>query len=436
MLRILLTGAALLTAATMIADSWSLDSCISYALSHNITVKQREADRDMGQISLEENINGFLPTMSAGANESFSFGRGLTADNTYANRNTSSFGWSVSLNVPLTYALGQGQARVKQSRTYLQALLHQWEAARENVELNVISAYLQVLYARELLAVAQGQTELSERQLQERHTLLDAGKIAELDVIQAESQLAQDRLNQASATNDLTTARLELMQLLELPRELYDSFDILPVEMPETLAASDVESVYNNALRYNGAIQAQLDNVEYARQGITVARTAYIPSVGLSAALGSSYYNLSGATNDSFAHQMRHNFSQSVGLSLSVPLFDAFSRHNSVRRARANHLNANLSLIAAQEQLYKTITTARTQALNAQSRLVAAGTAADAALASLDAVNHKYTYDRATPTEVEQAKTTYARAASEAVRAKYELILRLRILDFYNRPNF
>lgn len=436
MLRILLTGAALLTAATIMAESWSLDSCISYALSHNITVKQREADRDMGQISLEENINGFLPTMSAGANESFSFGRGLTADNTYANRNTSSFGWSVSLNVPLTYALGQGQARVKQSRTYLQALLHQWEAARENVELNVISAYLQVLYARELLAVAQGQTELSERQLQERHTLLDAGKIAELDVLQAESQLAQDRLNQASATNDLTTARLELMQLLELPRELYDSFDILPVEMPETLAASDVESVYNNALRYNGAIQAQLDNVEYARQGITVARTAYIPSVGLSAGLGSSYYNLSGATNDSFAHQMRHNFSQSVGLSLSVPLFDAFSRHNSVRRARANHLNANLSLIAAQEQLYKTITTARTQALNAQSRLVAAGTAADAALASLEAVNRKYTYDRATPTEVEQAKTTYARAASEAVRAKYELILRLRILDFYNRPNF
>lgn len=411
---------------------WSLDSCVNYALVHNITVRQRQADMDMGTISYEDARNGYMPTLGAGASEGFSFGRGLTADNTYANRNTSSFGWNVSLSVPLTYMAGQGQARVSQSRTYLTTLFHQCEATKDDVELNVMAQYLQVLYCNEMLNVAREQMELSQHQLDERRKMFDAGRIAQLDIAQAESQVAQDSLSVVNASGDLEMALLDMVRLLQLPDEDSKGFGIKPLA-GEPSVLPDVESVYRTALSVNNAIQVQRDNVEYARQGITVAKTAYIPSLGLSAGMGSSYYRMGGVKVDGFGNQMRHNFSQSVNLSVSVPLFDAFSRHNGVRRARASHLSAMLQLDAARDQLYKTISTAHTQAVNAGARLEAASVAAQAALAALEAVDRKYSRDRATPTEVEQAKNTYYRARSEQVRARFERLLRERILQFYCR---
>lgn len=430
-----LTAATLLlVAATAAAQStpWSLDSCIDYAVTHNITVMQREADVESGRIAADDARNGFLPQASAGASQSWSFGRGLTADNTYANRNTSSMGWSANISVPLTYALGSGQARVSQSRTYLTGLLHQLDAARDDVRLNVITRYLQALYSRDLLAVAQRQEEMSARQLSDRRELFDAGKISELDVTQAQSQLAQDKLSRVTAEGDLDAAMLDLMQLLNLPQEMRSGFDIEAVEGDTDSSTPLPAGVFANALEHNSSLLASRDNIEYARKGITVAKTAYIPSLSLSGGLGSNYYRMGGADNGSFGSQMRHNFSQNIGLSLNVPLFDAFSRRNGVRRARVSYLNAQLAYDAAAEQLYKTIDNAYTQAVNAGERFTAATEAARAAEAALEAVNQKYVYDRATPTDVEQAKNTYYAAESTAVRARYERLLRLRILEFYN----
>lgn len=416
------------------AETWSLDSCISYARTHNINVLERMADIESGKISYDQARDAFLPTVSGGASQSFSFGRGLTADNTYANRNTSSFGVNASLSLPVSTYFGSGQAAVKAAKLSLNGLLRQCEVARDNVELNVLTQYLQVVYSRELLEVARSQTQLSQRQLDERRRLLEAGKIAPLDVKQAESQLAQDKLGEVTANNDLRLALVNLATLLELNDMQRETFDVAPVDTAAFMLLPSLDEVMDIAMTHNNSILASADNVALARQQITVAKTSYIPSVGFSAGLGSSYYRLGGGyENESFSGQMRHNFSQSIGLSLSVPLFDAFSRRNNVRSARTRHFAAQLSLDNARQQLRSNIIEAHTQAINASERQIAASAAASAALSSLHAVDEKYRYGRATPTEVEQAKNIYVNAASTAVRAKYEKILRLRILDFYSR---
>lgn len=157
------------------AEKWSLDSCINYAISHNISVRNAMVDRSSAELGVTEAKDAFLPQAQAQASQSFNFGRGLTAENTYANRNTSQTGWSVGVSLPLF----QGLSAVRQldySRAYLKTVAEQVEATKDNVELQVIVQYLQVLYSGELEDVASEQKRLSEVQLERSRILVEDRK--------------------------------------------------------------------------------------------------------------------------------------------------------------------------------------------------------------------------------------------------------------------
>ena len=195
--------AAALAAASLTASAgpWSLDSCISYAHANNITVRQRAVDRLNAEYGVTEAKDRFLPQVAGGASQNFAFGRGLTGDNTYANRNTQSFGVNVGLSMPIFQGLA-GVRRLDYAKANLQAIVEQFEATKDDVTLNVISQYLQVLYCKEMVEVSADQAALSRTELERRRELCAAGKIAELDVLEAEAQLARDELTLVNAEND------------------------------------------------------------------------------------------------------------------------------------------------------------------------------------------------------------------------------------------
>lgn len=422
-------AAALCLPAVAWAQAWSLDSCINYAIDHNINVRSRALDRTSAQLDITEAKDRFLPELSAGASQSFNFGRGLTSENTYANRNTSQFGWNVGISLPIFQGLSAVR-RLNYSRANLLAITEQYEAAKDDVTLNVISQYLQTLYCAEMHSVAQEQLKLSQAELLRRETLLEAGKIPELDLIQAQSQVAQDELAVVNTHNDHTLALLDLAQLLQLPD--IDNFRILPLpdsDMPLT----SPDQVYDNALQHNHAILAANHALTAADRNISLAKSGYLPRLSFNAGLGSSYYRLYGENNPPFHRQMRDNFNKSLGFTLSIPIFDAFATRNSVRKAKVQRLNAELQLHDTRTRLYKSIQQAYYQALAAHKKRTSSAIAREATHAALQAMQEKYNYGKANATEFDQAKTDYFRAASEAVQAKYESILRTRILDFYNR---
>ncbi len=158
---ILMTVTAMSAVAS---EKWSLDSCINYAVENNLTVKNREIERLSSELDIIEAKDQFLPQLSASASQSFNFGRGLTSENTYANRNTSNFQWGTSVQLPLFQGLSAVR-QLKLSKINLRSMILQVEAAKDNITLNVISQYLQVLYSSELLATAQNQLELSRYEL-------------------------------------------------------------------------------------------------------------------------------------------------------------------------------------------------------------------------------------------------------------------------------
>lgn len=429
MKRFVLIAAAAVMAAAAGAREWSLDDCIDYAISHNIEVRQRMVSQQQGELSVTEAKDQFLPQLSGYGSQSFNFGRGLTADNTYANRNTSSFSVGASLSLPIFQGL-RAVRNLKYSQTNLKALVERTEAAKDNVTLNVIGAYLQALYASEMVRVANINLAISTDELARRRQMLDAGKIPELDIYEAESQVAQDEVSVVNAENDSILALVDLSQLLNLPSS--EDFSVQPLA-DSRLPLLDPEEVFANAMQNNHAIRAGRIEKEAADKYIDVARSGYIPTLSFSAGVGTNYYKTSGFDNENFSAQMRHNFSKSIGFSLSVPVFDRFNTRNSIRRAKAQAAVTALQFDDARNTLYKAITQAYTQAVGAEKKHSAATRATASAQAAFEAMQVKYNNGRANATEFSKAKSDYTSALANEVQAKYEAMLRARILDFYNR---
>lgn len=432
-LPVIFAGTVMLMASSVSAqgEAWSLDSCINYAIDHNLDVRSALIERYKGDLNVTEAKDRFLPTLSAGAAQSWSFGRGLTAENTYANRNTSSLGWNANLSLPLFQGLS-AMRQLRQAQANIRTLDLQVEDAKDNVTLGIMAYYLQVLYNREMLAVRREELRLSQTQLQRQNDLLESGKVPEVDVLQAKAQVASGEVAVVNAENDYRLALVDLTRALELDDTR--DFDILPVDLDSNIALpASADEVYRNALNTNNGILAARSGITLAEHAVSIAKSGYLPTLSFNAGLGSNYYTLSGVENPPFGRQMKDNFSKSIGFSLNIPIFDAFSTRNRVRQARAQRLSAELEVQRRESDLLKTIRQAYSQAEGATAQYKAGEAAVTSAKAALDAMTDKYTYGRANATEWEQARSTYITTLSQQVQAKYEMILRTRILNFYNK---
>lgn len=419
---------ALVCAVTANAETWTLEKCIDYALTNNLTVRSRALDVRNAEFDVTAAKDAFLPEVGLSASQSFNLGRGLTSENTYADRNTSNFQWGANLSVPLFQGLGNVR-RLDYAKASLLAVVEEFEAAKEDVTLNVIAQYLQVLYCNEVYKVALEQIELSDYELKRQQALLEAGKVPEIDMLNARSQLAQDELSATTAKNDYTLAIVDLAQLLRL--DDIEGFEVASLDDDNVLMRS-ADEVFANAKLNNSSVNAGRLRIAAADKNIRVAKSGYMPRLSFTAGIGSSYYTVSGFDNDKFGHQMKNNFSTYFGFNLSIPVFDAFSTRNNVRRARVSRLSAELQYETACDNLYKAVQQAYYSALGAAKRLESSTVAEDATEKTFAATREKYNLGRATPTDYETAKNNYLRAVSDRVRAKYEYMLRIRILDFYN----
>lgn len=409
------------------ADVWSLDSCVSYAINHNLSIQSSRLQIINGEQAVTEAKDRFLPSVRGSASQSFSFGRGLTADNTYADRNTSNFQWGVSLDLPLFQGLSEYR-QLNVAKSDLQRLLFEHEAAKDNITLNVISQYLQVLYAKEVCESAKSRLELSTFEVDRQKALVKAGKVPEADLLDAEAQMAQDQLQVVTSENDVRVALVELANLLQLPTSI--GFDIQPITEGEPMIPT-ADAVYEAAMVHNNSILAARQGITVADQRISLAKTGYIPTIGFGTSIGSSYYTVNGFKSEPFRSQMSHNLSTYVGFSLSIPIFDAFGTRNNVRKARLQKISAELEFDRQSTELYKTIQLAYYQAKGARDKYFTAQETLEKTSTSFKATQEKYNLGRATPTEFEQAKNNLYRTEINSIQAHYEYLMRHRILLFY-----
>ena len=433
MRKTVLLAAALLTAFLVQAQDlpWSLTQCIDYALDHNLTVRQREINAAQREVELNTAEARRLPSLSGNGSQNFSFGRGLTADNTYVNTNTTSTGFSLGSDVPI-FSGFQIKNSIAMGKLNLAAATVDLEKARDDIRVAVAQAYIQILYDKEILSVARRQVEIDSLQVARLEEMARLGRASGAEVAAQQATLAQSRSTAVQAEGTLSMALLDLTQLLELPSP--EGFDVV-VPSEETLEPGlllSPEAIYAEAVEIKPAIEAEKIRLDYAKTNIDLAKGAFLPSLSLSGGIGSNYYTSSGIGSAKFFDQMKNNFSQYLGLSLSVPIFTRFSNRNNLRSAELSYRTQELQLEGVKKSLYKEIQQAYYNAVNAQEKYRSSESAAASAGEAFDLMQAKYELGQANITEFNESKARYLEAESNLARARYEQLYASRLLDFYS----
>lgn len=427
------TVALLLMPASVSAQQqWSLRQCIDYAVEHNIQVKQQEVSRMQRELDVNTAKNSRLPDLSASASESFSFGRGLTAQNTYSNTNTSSTSFNLSSSVPL-FTGYRIPRTLEMQKLNLEAATADLEKAKNDIRMQVAQAYVQILYNLELCEVANRQIEIDSMHVHRLTEMMKNGKASGTEVAQQEASLAQSRLTATQADNDYRLSLLSLTQLLELPSP--EGFTISREVNQElwnevhTLPSPDV--IYQEALIIKPEIQAEQSRLASSAKNIDIAKSAKLPSLSLSGGLGTNYYKTSGLPGDKFFKQLNNNFSQFLGLSLNVPIFNRFETRNNIKNAQLSQYNQQLQLDNVKKNLYKEIQQAYYNAVTSEAKYQSSEQAKRSQEEAFRLMSAKYEYGKANITEFNEAKNNLMKAESDLVRAKYEYLYQNALIEFY-----
>ena len=411
---------------------WSLRECCDYAIEHNISIKQQQNQCRQQEVQLSTAKNSRLPDLSASASQNFSFGRGLTAANTYSNTNTSSTSFQLGTSVPLFTGF-QIPNQIKMNQLNLEAATADLEKAKNDIRLQVAQAYVQILYDMEIGDVARRQVTIDSMQVVRLQALVDNGKAAEATLSQQKATLANSHLTATQADNNTRLAILTLTQLLELPTP--EDFGIVRPDLSTisdgSLAALSPDAIYAEALGLKPEIAAQQLRLQAYNRNIKIAQAGYYPTLSLSGGLGTNYYTTSGFTSDSFGEQLKNNFSQYIGLNLSIPIFNRFQTRNNVRTARISLENQQLQLDNTKKTLYKEIQQVYCNALNAQTKAQSSQEALASSLDAFKLMQAKYENGKATITEFNESKNNYLKSESDLVQARYELLYQQALIEFY-----
>ena len=412
---------------------WSLRECCDYAVANNIIVKQQDNQRRQQELQLSTARNSRLPNLNGSIGQNFSFGRGLTADNTYTNTNTSSTSFSLSTSVPIFTGF-QIPNQIKMSRLNLEASTADLEKVKNDIRLQVASAYVQILYDMEIADVARRQIAIDSAQVARLEAFVKNGKASEAELSQQRATLANSHLTATQAANNCRLSLLTLSQLLELPST--EGFAIQKPDLSQlsdqaSSAAVSPEIVYAEALGIKPEIASQELRLKASGHNVKIAKAGNMPTLSLSAGLGTNYYKTSGFNVEGFGKQLENNFSQYIGLNLNIPIFNRFQTRNSIRNAKIEQETRQLELDNTKKALYKEI---QQVCLNAENALAKEQKSVEALKSSEDAFNlvqAKYENGKATITEFNEAKNNYLMTESDLAQARYEHLYQQALIAFY-----
>ena len=410
---------------------WSLRECCDYAVAHNISIKQQENQCRQQELQLSTAKNARLPEVSGSVGQNFSFGRGLTYENTYTNTNTSNTSLSLSASVPLFTGF-QIPNQIKLNQLNLEAATADLEKAKNDIRMQVAQAYVQILYDMEMAEVAHRQIEIDSAQVARLQAFVNNGKASEAELSQQKATLANSKLTATQADNNCRLDILALTQLLELSTP--EGFAIIRPSLENLgIQGSPMtpDQIYAEALGVKPEILSQQLKLKATGHSIKIAQAGNYPTLSLSGGLGTNYYTTSGMKADGFGKQLENNFSQFIGLNLSVPIFNRFSTRNQIRSARIDQETQQLQLDNTKKTLYKEIQQVYYNALNAQSKEKSSAEALQSSKDAFQLMQAKYENGKATITEFNESKNNYLKSESDLVQARYENLYQHALLEFY-----
>lgn len=409
-------------------QKWTLEECIDYAIAHNIGIKQSECQLKELEIKSSTLKNSILPKISAGASQKFAFGRSLNQNNVYESSNIQNTAFSVSAEMPLFTGF-KTTASISQNRYKLLAAEAETEEMRNNLLLNVTTAYFQILLYREIYLIAEEQIKQTQEQMVKTELLIENGKVPQSQLYDVKAQLADDELAATEAHNSLRLAQLELAQLMEWNKSLeLDTVngDIAPMN------AVNTARIFQEAESCMPQIKRAKHTLQSCKDGIKIAKSGYYPTIALGADVSTGYYHANYGLNEAFKSQMKNNLQKNIYISLSIPLFNGFSTRNQVRSAQIAYEQASLAMEDEKKALQKDIEKAYADALSAYEKYISTAKAVTANQEAHRYAKEKYDAGKSTVFEYNEIKMKLAEALSQQSQAKYSYLLKKEFLRFYS----
>lgn len=427
---------------------WTLEECIRYAIDHNINVQQLRLQQEDAKIQQNTAKNSRLPDLNALIDQEWSFGRSQNLTGLYEDLHQSALVADVRSTIPIFTGF-RIPNQIARTKLEFEVAVQKLEKAKEDLSLNITALFLQVLLAKELYNIDEKQLELSKMQVGRTKILVQSGSIPQSQLYDIEAQVARDEAAVIDAQNNVELALLDLAQNLEL--EASDSFDIDIQEFSGDFIqelANSLQSpaiIYENALNIKPVIKGQEFKVESSKKALKIAESGYYPQLDFSLGIGSGYSHIYKPVrqinpitnqpimlNPSFPEQIKNHGSKLIGIRLNIPVFNRYQVRNQVRSARIEVLNQQLVLENNKKTLYKEIQTAYKNARAAQEKYKASEHTVKSASESFKYAQKRYELGKAAVFEFNEAKSRLIQSRSESAQAKYEYILRIKILNFYD----
>lgn len=446
-------------------ESWSLQECVQYALDNNIQIQTSLLQVELSKNNLESAQWNYAPDLSLFNSTGWSFGFNIDPVTNIPTRNDR-FTSSLSLNSNwVLYDGGRKYNSIARNNHDYLAAMYDLEAIKNNISLNVTSAYLQIMLNQEILGIAIEQEGISKLQVEQTRKLVDAGSSPRGDLLQFEAQLARDEQNTVTARNSLLISKLQLANLLMLQEP--EKFETAQPELSLPDAgwlAYQPGQIYTTAIENQPNIKAAEERINSSEQSVDISQGGYLPTVSLQGRINTIYsdaivqatatrevtypnfiYDSNGNVVDvpttqtipdgfepkPFNNQIPDNLSEYVGVNISVPIFSQMQVKNNVQNARIQYEISQLQYEQEKNQLKQTIYQAHADAKASYNSYLAAEKSVDASRESFNYARERYELGAINQFDYETAKNSLAVAQSEMLRAKYDYIFKLKVLEFY-----
>lgn len=448
---------------------WSLQECIDYSLAHNLQLQQNSLNIKSNNVVLEGSKMARLPSLNGSASHSYNFGRSVNRfTNQFVNKRTQQNGFSLSSNVTLFNNFQQINT-IKQNELNLKASEYDLLKFRNDLMLNVVGAYLQIILNQEQKNNSKRQLQSTEEQLERTKKLIDAGLLPKANLYSLEAQKSNDQLQIVSAQNSVMLSKLSLKQFLQLPSA--EDFDIIipTIGTPsQDVILKNTEEIFNIAQTNQPQVQSADLKVERSKLGIEIAKASGRPSLSLNMSASTGYSSAqsqffegngtfstiiapigylknnpteivvresqiaNGQVVDfGFGKQLEQSFSQRVGLTLSIPIFNRYQTKNSIQNAQITLENQRLTGEIVRNQLRQTIEKAYTDVQAAHATYIANQQSMKSLEESLRVVEQRFNLGAANATDYQVAKNNLNNARTTLLNAKYNYFFKLKVLDFY-----
>lgn len=445
---------------------WTLEECVLHALDNNITIQQSELDLQAAEVDKLDAKGNFYPTINAQARHSWNIGLNQNVTTGILENVTTMFtSGGINAGVDIYNGL-QNVNRLRRSNLAILANQYRLDDMKDDISLAVANSYLQILFNRENLVVANAQYAVTEQDLKRTSELVESGVVARGDLLEIEATAATQQQQIVNSENNLRLSKIALAQLLLISD--YENFDIADSDymiQPTDVLNNSPRTIYEKAVSFRNDIKFSEANVDLAETDVKLAKGSLYPSLSgfYQYNTRASYQDIVGgfeidpnnptrqvgivqgtdqvviAPNtrpiveamDPFLYQLGVNDGHSFGASLNIPILNGFSAKNNVKRNKVNLQRAKLQLEQDKLDLENTVN----QVWNDAKATI---TAYEAAQKTLEARQLAYDYSKErfdvglmNAFDFSQAQSRLDNAQAEVIRAKYDYIFRVKVLEFY-----